>query len=172
MSYKVWNIEHIKDFLKTLGEKYKLSCINIPVRISKRMTRALGLYVYKKNTLQPVEFVFSAYLLDGSYSEKEVMQVITHEFCHYYTDTIEGKPCKHNNKFKRNCILMGITDNTYSNYKLSDKLLEKVEKSYKYKIVCNNCGYTIKRKRIRKNFTKNYRCGKCLGTLKVIELQK
>lgn len=38
---------------------------------------------------------------------------------------------------------------------------------YKYKIICKNCNQQYFRKRIAKNFTKKYVCGKCRGKLKI-----
>ena len=48
---------------------------------------------------------------------------------------------------------------------------EEVEE-YKYKIECEKCGQTTYRKRHNKNFTRKYRCGKCGGKFKIIELPK
>ena len=39
---------------------------------------------------------------------------------------------------------------------------------YKYKIKCKDCGQIYYRKRLNKNFTKKYRCGKCKGKLELI----
>ena len=46
----------------------------------------------------------------------------------------------------------------------------KEEKHYNYKIVCEHCGYTFYRQRMNKNFTRKYRCGKCMGKFLVKEL--
>ena len=37
-----------------------------------------------------------------------------------------------------------------------------------YKIKCKDCGQIYYRKRLNKNFTKKYRCGKCKGKLELI----
>ena len=44
------------------------------------------------------------------------------------------------------------------------------DKKYKYKVMCKSCGYTFYRQRMNKNFSKKYRCGKCLGKLIVQEI--
>ena len=42
--------------------------------------------------------------------------------------------------------------------------------NYKYKIVCNNCSQEFYRKRLDKNFTRKYRCGKCGGKFNIIDI--
>lgn len=56
--------------------------------------------------------------------------------------------------------------NVQEDYQASQ--LEYIEKDdYKYKIICQNCGQVIYRKRFNKNLIKRYRCGKCGGRLKM-----
>ncbi len=45
----------------------------------------------------------------------------------------------------------------------------KEDINYKYKIVCENCGQIIYRKRFNQNLIKRYRCGRCKGRLKLVE---
>ena len=37
------------------------------------------------------------------------------------------------------------------------------------KIKCKNCGLIFYRQRLKKNFIRDYRCGKCKGKLEIIE---
>lgn len=46
----------------------------------------------------------------------------------------------------------------------------RYEEQYKYIIECEKCGQIFYRKRLQKNFKNKYRCSKCLGKLKVIEV--
>jgi len=39
--------------------------------------------------------------------------------------------------------------------------------TYKYKIICKECGAIIYRQRLKKNLIKKYRCGKCNGRLEI-----
>ena len=55
--------------------------------------------------------------------------------------------------------------NKKEDYKASN--LEYQEDSYKYKILCKNCGQIIYRKRFNPNLIKKYRCGKCGGKLEL-----
>ena len=45
------------------------------------------------------------------------------------------------------------------------------EEEYKYKIQCEKCGIIFYRKRLQENFVKKYRCSKCLGKLKILEVK-
>lgn len=47
----------------------------------------------------------------------------------------------------------------------------KEENNYKYKIRCEKCGQIIYRKRFNTNLIKRYRCGKCKGKLKLLEIR-
>ena len=58
--------------------------------------------------------------------------------------------------------------NKEEDYKKSNiEFKEKLEP--KYKIRCKECGIIFYRQRLKKNFIKNYRCGKCKGKLELIE---
>lgn len=59
--------------------------------------------------------------------------------------------------------------NKEEDYKNSNIEYEKKELDYKYKIRCKECGYIFLRQRIKKNFLRDYRCGKCKGKLQLIE---
>lgn len=46
----------------------------------------------------------------------------------------------------------------------------KEDRKYKYKVECQNCGYSFFRQRMNKDFTRKYRCGKCGGRFKIMEI--
>ena len=58
--------------------------------------------------------------------------------------------------------------NVQEDYKAS-QLEYSEENNYKYKMICQDCGQVIYRKRFNPNLIKKYRCGKCKGKLKLIE---
>lgn len=41
--------------------------------------------------------------------------------------------------------------------------------NYNYRIICEKCGQIFFRQRLKKNFIRRYRCGKCGGKLKAEE---
>lgn len=50
--------------------------------------------------------------------------------------------------------------------------LEYIENhvNYKYQIICENCKQTFFRQRIKRNFVRKYRCSKCGGIFKIINI--
>ena len=44
------------------------------------------------------------------------------------------------------------------------------DKKFNYEIKCEGCGQLIYRQRYNKNFTKQYRCGKCGGKFEVYRI--
>lgn len=59
--------------------------------------------------------------------------------------------------------------NKEKDYENSNIKFEDKEITYKYKIKCKNCGLIFYRQRLKKNFIRDYRCGKCKGKLEIIE---
>ena len=59
--------------------------------------------------------------------------------------------------------------NKEKDYENSNIKFEDKEITYKYKIKCKNCGFIFYRQRLKKNFIRDYRCGKCKGKLEIIE---
>ena len=57
--------------------------------------------------------------------------------------------------------------NKEADYKESNLELEDETSSYKYKIICKDCGQIYYRKRLQKNLIQKYRCGKCNGKLQI-----
>lgn len=107
--------------------------------------------------------------------DKIIKNTIAHELIHcipYCND--------HGNFFKKYA--------EYINYKLgydikrvgnkkedffkSNVDLKEDEENYNYKIICQNCGQVIYRKRLVKNFVNKYICKKCMGKFKVQVVDK
>ena len=105
---------------KIAGEVFGLK-INVPVLISKRMTRAWGLYHWKltPKTREPllVQFKFAYRLVtSGDYPIKVIDDCIKHELCHWFTDHTEGRICGHDVKFYSNCRRFGINPSRLNQY--------------------------------------------------------
>lgn len=71
-----------------------------------------------------------------------------------------------NDKLGYNITRLG---NKKEDYKKSNIHFEEDTEEYKYKIKCTNCGQVFLRKRLKKDFIKNYRCGKCGRKIKPIK---
>lgn len=57
--------------------------------------------------------------------------------------------------------------NNEEDFKESNLEYKENLSTYKYKIICKECGAIIYRQRLKKNLIKKYRCGKCNGRLEV-----
>jgi predicted SprT family Zn-dependent metalloprotease len=65
-----------------------------------------------------------------------------------------------------NITRLGNKEEDYKKSNLSFKQEEKQD--YKYLIKCKKCGQSYYRKRMVRNFTKKYVCGKCRGKLEIL----
>lgn len=134
---KIWSVEDIKSVIDEIADKWDYQC-NIKIEISKRAKKRMGAFFFKikKETIEPIKFVFANNLINGSYEEDIVKEVIIHEYLHYYCDTTTNKKNGHNKFFKSCCIKSNISDSTkFKYYKNEDTSLKK----YKYKIYCSKC---------------------------------
>ena len=111
--YKSWSLTEIKEVFKEISQKMEMNCLEVPIKISGRMTRTQGQYTCKTKDLAPVKFTFAKILLDGSYNYETVKAVIVHEYCHFYANSKYQAPCGHDARFKASCRKAGISDNTY-----------------------------------------------------------
>jgi hypothetical protein len=73
-------------------------------------------YYKKAKKLVPKHFKISSTFIAGEYAEEHIDHNIKHELVHWYTDVTEGKPCKHNKKWKENCRKFGISDSRLNDY--------------------------------------------------------
>lgn len=171
----MWTENKIKIYLINLGEKFGMDLTSIPVEINKKMIKCWGKYVYDSVTLEPMKFVFSYYLLDGSYDENQITGIIKHEFAHFYTNTKYKKACGHGLEFKETCRLLNIPYTDISDLKISDPLKQYVDNlNKKYKITCLSCGNVFYKKKLPnyctlQTYSLNYKC-KCKGHLQIEQL--
>ncbi|MCI9063778.1 MAG: hypothetical protein HFJ17_04180 [Clostridia bacterium] len=54
-------------------------------------------------------------------------------------------------------------------FKNSNLEFDNKTNRFKYKIICTGCGQIIFRNRLRNNFIKKYRCGKCNSKLEIVK---
>ena len=186
---KLYN-ECIKE-LKSIGINMEDSKKNgkITINIAKRKAKRYGCckqskpvitcyhIEYKNHRRRKVYDVFlkhdieiSKWVLD--LNDDIIKNTIMHELIHClpYCNN-HGKEFKKyaeyiNQKLGYKIQRLGNKEKDYenSNIKFEDK-----EITYKYKIKCKNCGLIFYRQRLKKNFIRDYRCGKCKGRLELIE---
>ena len=107
--------------------------------------------------------------------DKIIKNTIIHEIIHCipYCNN-HGKEFKKyasyiNEKLGYNISRVG---NKKEDYKKSNIEYIDEKESYNYKIICVNCGQTIFRKRLNRNFSRKYRCGICRGRFKIEVIKK
>ena len=115
--HKIWTVDDIKLVIDEIASRWNYPC-NIKIEISKRATKRMGAFFYKRNgnNIIPIKFVFAYTLINGSYSKEVVREVIIHEYLHYYCDLSTNKSNGHNKFFKKCCLASGISDNTTFKY--------------------------------------------------------
>lgn len=160
---------------------------NIDVKIAPRATKRYGcckqekpdknyshryrigrkIYVkYDRFNIHHIEI--SKWVMD--LDEKIIKNTIMHEIIHclpYCND--HGKNFKEYAKYINEKLGYNISrvGDKKEDYEKSNLEYEDENKSYKYKILCKNCGQIYYRQRLQKNLTIRYRCSKCGGKLKI-----
>ena len=118
---------------------------------------------YKKYTIEISPWVMEL-------KEEVIKNTIIHELIHCMPYC-----SNHGEKFKKYAkmineklgYVINRTGNKKEDFKKSNLKYEE-SNNYKYKIQCKECGEVYYRKRLNKNLTTKYRCGKCRGKLELI----
>ena len=151
--FKSWTIKDIKDTLVSVANKAGISVDGIPITISNRMTSCKGQCRYRiiDVNVKTISFRFAKNLIDGTYPENVVREVIIHEYAHHYINTKTNKGQHHNKLFKETCRMLGISDSTYFNHDSSNKSNSDLNSSFK--IECTKCGYIYIRTSLKEDIS-------------------
>ncbi len=149
-----WSLEDVKKVLEEAGKVMGLSPALIPVKISTRMEKTMGSFLYRERegVISPYEFRFSAILLSGKFEDQVVKDVILHEYAHFYANVQDQRNHNHDDYFKSICTGLGAPTHTYF------KELISVPKKKGYLLICKNCKKTVAKRRRRdavENIIKN-----------------
>lgn len=163
--YKKWTVQDIAVVIEKLNKQLNYNC-DIKIEISKRAKKRMGAFFYKKgkDKIEPIKFVFAEKLINGSYEEKIVYEVIVHEYLHYYCDTKTNISNGHNKYFKTMCKMMNISDEATFKYNNENNIIS----DYKYKIYCGKCNKLVcvhKRKDFAYKKINNYISSCCKAKL-------
>lgn len=172
-----WDIDRIREVMKKLDEKTGLNGSSLDIIISGRLTSTRGRFNYysmgsKKNyhvlLNEKMTFVFAKMALDGRFDDQAVIDLIHHEYMHYYCAVTYPKiKVGHGPQFKLACAKFSVNDSTYFNAKLREDFNEKKAYQKCYIITCNNCKeeyVRVKKSSSIKNI-EDYRCSTCKGKL-------
>ena len=135
----MWTIDRVKDELNNLCKADGLPAIQVPVRINGRLTRTLGRVRFMRATCEPVGIEFARILLETG-TDNDIMNVIKHEYVHYFFLVSKGEDHGHDAVFKKKCAEIGCEH---------DKTMNRLEggedydKKFKYEIFCPDCNETI-----------------------------
>lgn len=156
---KITTVQQLEEIAEQfLIENFNLK-LNIPIRISNRMSKALGNFRVVENTATGVrrakDIAISGNLLKY-YKTEEVIDTLKHECVHYALFML-GKPyLDGQNYFEKTLRRLGVSSTQTTEFK---------GKVHVYG--CTSCNYQFHRAR-RFNVSK-YCCGKCGGSLAYIK---
>lgn len=168
----MFTIERIRTELNKLSMADGLGKIIVPIEINGRLTRAMGRVKFRRDGYadygySPIKIEFARRLVENA-SDDDVIQVIKHEYAHYYILMMTGINHGHDEVFKCKCAEIGCTHDKPANY------VENFDKAEsKYEVWCDDCQEIIGRY-ARKCKTINEiqfcSCGKCHGNnLRVVQ---
>ena len=159
METKQVTISHLEEVANEfLEENFNLS-LNVPIRISKRMTSTFGSFIRTINNFTGItkekEIVLS-YNLIKYQSYETTIDVLKHECVHYALFKLD-KPFKDGQVYFENTLRrLGVSSTRTYAYK---------GKAHLYS--CSDCSNSFTQK--RKFDTSRYHCGKCKGSLRYIK---
>ena len=149
--------------------------INVPknriieVKINTRSKKRYG--CCKKVSKEKFLIEVSEWVMD--LNEDIIKNTIMHELIHCMP-----RCNNHGEYFKKYAELINVklgynisrTGNKERDFIKSN--LEYIEKpvKFRYRIICENCNQSFLRQRIKRGFSRKYRCGKCGGKFKIIKL--
>ena len=119
--------------------------------------------VFKEHTIEISKWVME---LNDDIIKNTIMHEIIH--CFPYCNN-HGEEFKKYAKYINETLGYNIKRAGNKNEDLKKSKLEEEREYYNYKVECLKCGYTFYRKRMNRNFTKKYRCGKCGGRFNILE---
>lgn len=167
----MWTIEKVIAELNKLAEADGIAPIKEPITANGRLSTTLGRVKFTslRGTVLSVNAIeFSAALLENG-TDNDIINVIKHEYAHYYLFVTTGEKHGHDAMFKRKCAEINCTHDGAKND--LEAGYTKKEK-YKYEVYCVDCikmigGYSRMCKTL-KNLS-SCRCGKCGGNHLVIK---
>lgn len=131
----MWTIDRVKEELNKLAAADGLGNIDVPITANPRLTATLGRVKYMgpgNNTYIAKSIEFSKTLLETG-TDNDVMNVIKHEYVHYFLVETTNVNHGHDALFKNKCKAIGCTHTKTHN------ALENKGK-FKYEVWCDNCG--------------------------------
>ncbi len=136
----MWTVERLKNELEKISTRVG-DIFDISVSINPRLIKTHGRCNYKINNLSgeciPVSIEMSKILLKTT-TDEDIIQVLKHEWAHYYVT--KKTKCKHghDNYFKDICAKIGCS---HSASRGAVEQTTAPENIYKYTVYCPRCGF-------------------------------
>lgn len=150
------------DQLQAWIEQISLRDFGVPfrhrARFNSRLRTTGGRYFTKTHDIEinPAQLAV--------HGQEEVEKIIKHELCHYHLH-LSGQGYQHRDpEFK--ALLKKVGGSRFCNALPGNQ--QRKTLPYRYKLVCEECGMEYLRK--RRADPNRYRCGKCAGRLRLIQL--
>lgn len=155
---------------KRNNKRYGCCKPELPDEDYKKITRKGYRYIIKYENYKKYTIEISSWVME--LQEDIIKNTIIHElihclpYCNNHGEHFKSYAQIINRELGYNISRLGNKkeDCNKSNIEYTD------EETYKYKVICKNCGNIFYRKRLVKNFTKKYRCVKCMGKFDVIDI--
>ena len=166
----MWTIDRIKRELQKLCAADHI-ILDVPVSINGRLTRAMGRVCYEviSDIYVPKRIEFSRNLIENA-SDEDIIQVIKHEYVHYFLITEDPTVNHHHDAvFKCKCAEVGCTHDKASQHVEG---FRDAEAKSKYEVWCVDCCKligTYSRKCKTLNNISSCKCGVCGGKQLVIK---
>ena len=132
-----WTISRIEGLLQELS-KSNGDQFSIPVTINGRLTSTFGRVFHRRELdgYKPLRMEFSKQLLETA-SDESIVDVIKHEWCHYYITKTTKQNHGHDWDFKRLCYRIGCGGSP------TTAIERVVEVKEKYELFCSDCGKKV-----------------------------
>lgn len=172
----MFTIERVKAELNKLSMADGLGKIIIPIEINGRLTRAMGRVKFSADgytedgyTYAPTKIEFARNLVENA-SDEDIIQVIKHEYAHYYILLMTGVDHGHDAVFKRKCAEIGCTHDKAAQHV---KGFRDQNAQSKYEVWCDDCNEMIGTYSRRCKTIDNIKycsCGRCHGNnLRIVQ---
>ena len=133
----MWTIDRVKKELDHLRVADGLPKITIPVRANGRLSRTLGRVRFYNDSCEPIFIEFSKKLLEEG-TDNDIMNVIKHEYVHYFLLVSTGENHGHDAMFKAKCAEIGCTHGKTRN-ELESDMFDTTKEKTKYEVWCEDC---------------------------------
>ena len=134
----MWTIERVKNELEKLCAADHI-VLDIPVEINSRLTRAMGRVKYvvaSEDVYLPTKIEFARNLIENA-SDEDILQVIKHEYVHYFLFITEPTTNhNHDAAFKHKCDAINCTHNKSAHHVEG---FRNANAKSKYEVWCENC---------------------------------